>query len=898
MSRIFTICMMICMLFIIPAYGQIVNITPINPNQNKQPGKHYNFIFKIENPTNDTIPIKSHLELPPSWFTVTKKSSKRLKPLTTSKFFFAVKIPKDELSQKFNIDLSIIHSETNDTISNSARITVFVEPLYNLTITNTEKPDFVLGGQEYNCKFALKNSGNTVEKLKLTSDYGKLEASSVDVPPGETRIINISKKALEVNSEQPAHSYVELGVFSQSQNKAFKEIVDVIVYPSDIIKEDPYHRYPISANTVMNHTSNDLINETSIQYRVSGSGSLDKENRHILKFNLESPVSKEFEKIGRIRQTKASYEGPQMDASIGDIAVNVSRLTEESRSGIGARLKWKELKYNVEGFYLKPQFFDEFAYEFGSIGRYTPNRKHRAKVNWITQIAKDDGANNTLFSVQSEHKKNGIELFPEIAMSYSGNDIGFATSFASSISKEKWNLNTSFLYANPKYSGYYSNSIHYRINTFYKFSKKLSLNASSQLNKSNIRFDNLTQTQIPIVKNYNLAIKYNMNRSHSFALNGLFRSKEDRAEVKSFDYEEYAMKLDYSFKYRELTVNLNGSFGETISFLDKELGESGSFYDGKLKVNLKLSQKSTMTLFASYLFTNRYSSISAAYWFYGANVNYNFSNSFNVAGSFTNDYTLEETYLLKSYFSFSLNYTRKTNLIVSANMDYAKLPGTNSRQLFSSLNVKYIFNTPLYKRYAVGHIIGRLVSKDDVGVPKTIVKLDNKIRVTNSNGEFDFSNLKIGPKVLKVDQTRLKLGEIVQEEMPMNLEVESNKTIDLNLHVITAAKIRGYVNFIETKQVSSSKFKLTRPETIIELKNDKETLVTTSNRRGEFVFNNIKPGTWEISIYDKMLKKDFTIKNNYQKFEIKEGEKKSITFNMSQKKRNIHFNKSKVKIKL
>lgn len=899
MNRIFTLWMIISTLIVLPAYAQIVNITPINPSQNRQPGKHYNFIFKIENTSEDTIQIKPNLELPPSWFTVTKKSSKNLKPLTTTKFFFAVKIPKDELSKSFNIGLNILDPTTQDTISNTANISVFVEPLYNLIITCTEQPDFVLGGQEFNSKFSLKNSGNTVEKLKLSSEYGKLEFSQIEIQPGDEQIINIQKKALQVLTEQPAHSYVELSIFSQSQNKAFKEIVDVLVYPSDIIKEDPYLRYPISANVITNHTSNENINETSVQYRISGSGSLDTENKHKVKFNLESPVSKEFAKIGRIRQTKAFYEGPKVNAAIGDIAVSVSRLTEESRSGLGLKLKWKELDYSAEGFYIKPQFYDEFAYEFGGIYRRQINKQHKLKANWISQISKT-GNDNSLISIQSEHKKRKIELFPELAMSYSGSDVGFASSISSSISKETWNLNTSFLYANPTYSGYYSNSLHYRINTYYKFSNKFSANASTQLNRSNIRFDNLTQTQIPIIKNYNLALKYNLNRNHSFGVNTLFRSKEDRAETKSFDYEEYAIKFDYGFKYRELTVNLNGSYGQTTSFLEEELGNSGTLYTSKMKMNLKLSKKSSMTAFASYMFTNRYTTNGASYYYYGSNLNYNFTSTFSTSASFTNDYILEETYLLKSYLSFSVNYAHKTNLTLSANLDYAKLPESNKRQLFTSINFKYIFNTPLYKRYAVGHIIGRLISKDEKGIPNTVVKLDNKIRITNSNGEFDFSNLKTGVKTLKVDQSKFEFGKIIQEEMPVDLEVKPNETIELDLHVIQAAKIRGYVNFIKTKQVSSSKFKLSRPEVIVELKNEDKTITytTTSNRRGEFVFNNVKPGKWEISIYDKLLKKDFKIKNNYQVIDVVEGEKKSITFNMSQKKRNIHFNKSKVKIKL
>lgn len=897
MNRIFTLWMMISMLCTLPAYTQTVNITPINPKQTKPPGKHYNYVFKIDNPSNDTLFFKPNITLPPTWRMVSKKSSKYVKPLSNLKFFFAAKIPKNELSQDFNVGFSISDPTSGDTISNTAQITVFVEPLYDLSISAVEQPDFVLGEQVFTCKYSIKNGGNTIEKLKLSSDNGKIGENSIEVPPGEEKIVTVEKKALQVRTEESAHSYVELGVFSQNQNKAFKEIIDVLVYPSEIKKEDPFHRYPISANVITNYTSNETLNETSIQYRVSGNGSLDAENKHILKFNLESPVSKEFQKIGRIRQTKAIYEGPRVDAMIGDIAVNVSRLTEESRSGLGVRLKWKEPTYNVEGFYIKPQFFDEFAYEFGSIARYEPNQMHRAKLNWIHQISKE-GDNNTLFSIQTEHKKRKIEIFPEFALSYKGGDLGYATSLASSVSQEKWNFNSSFLYANSKYSGYYSNSIHYRVSAFYKFTKRFSLNGSSQLNKSNIRFDNLTQTQIPKVRNYSLAIKYNMNRSHTFGLNSIFRSKEDRAEIKSFDYDEYAFRLDYTFKYRELTVNLNGAFGETISFLDTELGDSGSFYESKLKFNLKLSMKSTMTAFASYLFTNRYSALSAAYWYYGANINYNFTNRLYASGSFTNDYTLEETYLLKSYLSFSLNYSNENKLVISTNLDYAKLPGSNNRQLFTSFNLKYILNTPLYKRYAVGHIIGRLVSKDDVGVPRTIVKLDNKIRVTNSNGEFDFSNLKTGDKTLKVDKTRLDLGEIILEEMPMNLTVEPNKTIDLNLHVIKAAKIRGNVNFVKSKQRTAAKYKLSRPETIIELKNEKTTLTTTSNRRGEFIFTNIKPGTWEISIYDAMLKKDFTIKNNYQVIEIKEGEEKSITFNMTQKKRKVHFNKNKVKIKL
>lgn len=897
MNRIFTFWMIISMLVALPAYTQIVNITSIKPNQSKPPGKHYNFVFNIDNSSHDTLYFKPNIILPPSWRIVTKKSSKYVKPQSNLKFFFAAKIPKDELSQKFKVKFNISDPTTNDTISNTSEITVFVEPLYDLSISIVEQPDFVLGEQVFTCKYALRNSGNTIEKLKLSSDNGKLEESNVEIPPGEEKIVTIEKKALQVHTEQPAHTYIELGVFSQNQNKAFKEIIDVTVYPSEIIKDDPYLRYPITANVITNFTSNDHINETSIQYRLSGSGSLDLENKHHLKFNLESPVSKEFQKIGRIRQTKAIYEGPQLDASIGDIAVNVSRLTEESRSGLGLKVKWKEPKYNIEGFYIKPQFFDEFAYEIGSIARYIPNKKHRMKANWIHQISKE-GDNNTLFSLQSEHKKRKIEIFPELALSYSGNDFGYATSVASSVSKETWNFNSSFLYANSKYSGYYSNSIHYRVSAFYKITKRFSLNAGSQLNKSNIRFDNLTQTQVPIVKNYNFAIKYNMKRGHSLAINSIFRSKEDRAVDKSFDYDEYALKLDYGFKYRDLTINLNGALGETISYLEEEVGDNGSFYSSKMKMNLKLSKKSTMTAFASYLFTNRYSSLSSAYWYYGANFSYNFTNRIHASGSFTNDYTLEETYLLKSYFSFSLNYSKESKLIISSNLDYAKLPGSNNRQLFTSLNLKYIFNAPLYKRYAVGHIIGRLVSKGDVGVPKTIVKLDNKIRVTNSNGEFDFSNQKIGPKKLSVDQSRLELGEIILETTPMNLDVQPNETIDLNLHVIKSAKIRGYVNFIESKQKTASKYKLSRPESIIELKNENETITTTSNRRGEFIFTNIKPGTWEISIYDEMLKKDFTIKNNYQKVEIEEGIEKSITFNMSQKKRKVHFKKSKVKIKL
>lgn len=897
MNRIFTLWIMICMLSVLPAYTQVVKITPINPSQTKQPGKHYNFIFKVENPSNDTLEIKPNLELPPSWFTVTKKSSKRLKPQSIVKFFFAIKIPKNELSDHFNIGLNILNPTTQDTISNTAKISVFIEPLYNLIINTVEQPDFVLGGQVYNCKFSLKNSGNTVEKLKLTSEYGKLESGNIEIQPGDEHIINVEKKALEVNTELPAHSYAELSIFSHSQNKAFKKIVDIIVYPSNIIKEDPYLRYPISANVITNHTANENLNETSIQYRISGSGSLDLENKHHLKFTLDSPVSKEFAKIGRIRQSRASYEGPKILTSVGDIGINVSRLTEESRSGVGIKLKWKDPKYSVQGFYIKPQYFDEFAYEFGGIYKRQPNKQNKIKANWISQISRE-GDNNTLISIQTEHKKRKIELFPELALSYSGNDLGFASSFASSLSKETWNLNTSFLFANALYSGYYSNSLHYRINTYYRLTKKLSISGSSQLNRSNIKFDNLTQTQIPIIKNYNFSIKYNLNRSHTFAINSLFRSKEDRAEVKSFDYDEYALKFDYGFKYRDLTVNLNGSYGSTISYLEEELGEDGSFYSSKMKVNLKLSKKSTMTAFASYMFTNRYTTAGASYYYFGSNINYNFTNRLSTSASFTNDYTLEETYLLKSYFSMSINYSKETKLILSSNIDYAKLPGSNNRQLFTSLNLRYIFNTPLYKRYEVGHIKGRLISNDDKGISGTIIKLDNKIRITNSEGSFDFSNLKLGNKTLKVDQTKLEFGEVILEETPIELEIQPNVTIDLDLHVIKASTIRGYVNFIKSKQVSSSKFKLSRPEVIVELKNEKQTFTTTSNRRGEFVFTNVKPGKWEISIYDKILKKDFSIKNNYQIIEIVEGEKKSFTFNMSQKKRNIHFNKSKVKIKL
>ncbi len=248
MSRIFTLWMIINMLSTFTAYTQVVNITPINPSQSKLPGKHYNFVYKLDNPSEDTVFINPNIILPQGWNVITKKSSKYIKPLSDVKYFFAVKIPKDELSKSFTIGLNVLDPTTNDTISNTGQISVFIEPLYNLIISKTEQPDFVLGEQEFSCKFSIKNSGNTIEKLKLSSDNGKIEISSIEIPPGEEEIITIEKKALQVYTEQPGRSYVELGVYSQNQKKAFKEIIDVVVYPSDIIKEDPYLRYPISAN--------------------------------------------------------------------------------------------------------------------------------------------------------------------------------------------------------------------------------------------------------------------------------------------------------------------------------------------------------------------------------------------------------------------------------------------------------------------------------------------------------------------------------------------------------------------------------------------------------------------------------------------------------------------------
>ncbi|NLB82706.1 MAG: hypothetical protein GX791_00510, partial [Synergistaceae bacterium] len=76
---------------------------------------------------------------------------------------------------------------------------------------------------------------------------------------------------------------------------------------------------------------------------------------------------------------------------------------------------------------------------------------------------------------------------------------------------------------------------------------------------------------------------------------------------------------------------------------------------------------------------------------------------------------------------------------------------------------------------------------------------------------------------------------------------------------------------------------------LVELSRDDETIRRATDGNGEFFFDNIRPGTWNLKFYDAGLPAGFHLETETTTIELKAGETSEFVNRAIQRKRVIQF---------
>jgi hypothetical protein len=243
------------------------------------------------------------------------------------------------------------------------------------------------------------------------------------------------------------------------------------------------------------------------------------------------------------------------------------------------------------------------------------------------------------------------------------------------------------------------------------------------------------------------------------------------------------------------------------------------------------------------------------------------------------------------------------------------------------------FGVPVSRKTSTGILKGRVYDAENPprGLPRVLVRLNDLTAVTDRNGEFTFGSLRPGTYYLTLDKESIGMNRVTVQKSPLPVTVLAGKKNRIEVGVTRGAAVSGRVILFPslgksgedvttsprsaadsppprtlanapgtapgatTEAASAGGTETDQPEpyglanVLVELQNPSETLRRLTDRKGRFLFEDVRPGTWTLKLHEAGLPENHYLEQDTFTFELKPGETKEILARVLLKKRPIRI---------
>lgn len=788
---------------------------------------------------------------------------------------------------KFGKDTLLIEIRNNKLLIDVILVYVNILQKKDLKITALSTPEFLEPNSEFLANFLVLNNGNSEEKLELNSmNGGKTNPKSLNLKPGQSQIVEVKYSIPAAENDVKLMTIMLSAQFAQSTEIVSKSF-SLPLLPSSIIKKDPYLRFPIEASTLLNTYNANGKSQSGFQFDFRGKGYLDFEKKHDFEFIIHGPSQFTMPRFGTFDQYYAGYSYQKNTLRIGDNSYKVSNLLEFSRFGRGIEFS-KTIKQNTyRAYYLAPRFFNDIKSQKALVIDRKVSEDLILSFNVLNKkhIVKEKPISTNLLSVSGSYKKANLWSESELSLSKT-RDLKTKFGFYSNVyyTKNEINISSNVILAPKDFFGFYDNSILVNNTIHYTYSKKIRVGAIHNLSQINPSLDAFYFTVAPYSNSLIAELSYDYSNNHKFRFNLVSRTREDRMPIKTYDFKENLVRHTYYGKLGDFLIQADGDIGRTQNKLAESNLKSKGLFRQRIQSTYSLNKDIQFGGFVEYLNTNRYSdnNKNQNYVYYGSNVAWNYKNILNFSLFYRNNYAPDELFSSQSFFDSQVEFNFKNhNLSFSASHSFFPAP-VNEKSIFISLKYTYKLNTPIKKRKDLGELVGSLNGVNKKGV---ILQLNGERVISDDLGNFSFKDLTPGKYILEVKKSSLPFGTIIDQKTPIEVVVEANSIKSLSLTTIKTGKVSGQIIANSTEKNSTNSLE----NILIKIYKDDFSIITLTNKYGEFSFSELKEGTYKAKIVSETLKNKFSFKNNDFSVNVEDGKIASCIFVLEEKKKNIKF---------
>ncbi|MBI5207021.1 MAG: carboxypeptidase regulatory-like domain-containing protein [Candidatus Firestonebacteria bacterium] len=846
-----------------------------------------------------------------------------MKPKESQVRLFSFLVPISASSGQYELTY-FIGSQREYEINESVKFFIDVSSLEKIEVIVEDYSKMIIAGEIINIQCRLINRGNNKARieLELNGDPNYLisiESNVVILEAGTNKIINF-KINTDKNLKIRTKYILNINALTKKQGIEKSFIADSKTLLIDIMPKisgdfDPYHRIPSKIKFI--NISEDDKNRFQIEF--SGKGSINEKGDKKIEYLIRQPNVNDEIPFGDIEETFMSYSDMFIDLHLGDKAYSLSPLLEEHKLGRGAEIVYHPEYYTLGMFNIENKFDQNGEKELGLFFKYNFfDNKFGLKTNFLNKDK--DKFSDKFLSVQTNlnlYEKSNINF--ELAANSSDREKNFKDNAYSVNFNGKPGENVFYNFTKtrfgPNFYGFYrdydalSGKINFPINF------KIKGNIGYNEYRNNLNLDTTLNTSAAYEKNYTAGIIYAFSSNINTSFDYLKLQSKDNIMSSDFDYEENAIKLGMKFNFDFLGINV--------------YAEKGNYYDKVLDLtNNDLEKYSFFTYFSpgsnqNYSFFintghNSFISVPIRTKSAGVSSSWQFNRDAYLRieyqkNNFHSEALKEQNYVFSNFlYTFPNNNSLYFRSTWSDNKDSA--PGT---MVYLGYSINW--GIPIVKKQGIGNLMGIVYDAEKPGkipLPNVLLLMDDMSAVTNQNGEFIFPSLSPRTYNLWVEKIFIGLDRVTIEKLPIPVEVHPGVTTNIEIGVVTSARIFGKLSVFAQKNdlkeatennkdasivgpgilSSNTSFDSSNYEEVeglkniqIELTNGKEIMQHFTDNKGEFSFRDLRPGNWTIIVSDANLPEYHYLENKEIHFELKPGEIKDVEIRVLPKIRYIRI---------
>ncbi|MBP6671642.1 MAG: hypothetical protein KA247_00760 [Bacteroidetes bacterium] len=768
----------------------------------------------------------------------------------------------------------------------SAPMTIVVSAYSSVELSLTESPKFAIAGTVFVTDVLVTNRGNAPcdVAVHVRSSLGfpaVIDSERILLHINESRRIRISVSA-EERSDLPVHT-LEVEVTPDGDAEKKQRISSQV----EIVGREPksterYREFPL-----LLRFREVVQNGAALpQGELSGSGSLNSHGTDRLDILIRSPETQGASLLGQRDEYQLAYRMDGLAVKTGDQTFILSPLTEVGRSATGIGGTVTLGKMSVGAFYNETRWLSPSYKQTGGSLNYRLSKEAAFGINLLR---KDEGPVSDIASVRAlvspvSGTMIDLEMGKGIRFGRTGN------AFAARVEgTQHWlSYDLRFIDAGSDFNGYYTDMRFMTANLTARASEDIRFISYAAVEKHNRSGDTI-QLQAPREEQYQFGAGYTDALSiffkygereelfDSIRLRTVERSIQSRfgttfSDASVYLNAEYGIRRDLTnagpvIPYTRLSLFASlhtDDIGRFSSSIDYETVRDTVSREQRSRASMNVNANADLSsalLFSCYLYGSRY-----------------FTPPVQTIGVF------ESSLQYRFPFNHSVRFRTRisTSFLTSFHRDVAY-----------SLEYTIPINFPYERITAAGRLRGTLTDEEGNGIPEALLFIGDEAAVTDVRGVFLFSVLTPGEVYLSIDRSTIGLQNTPSEVMPLMLLIRGGEESVISLSVRKSVSLSGTVDLYGVKERSVLD-SLTLPELIggradinLQLSNGQEILRRVSDNRGRFDFEDLRAGTWTLSVTGGAVPEYHRVEPDSLVVHLRPGEHSMVSLRIVPEKRSL-----------